>query len=228
MSGVGTFPQPYSRAESSSWSPAAASTPGCTSGSVGGSAPDGYLVYAVSDPTVDAAATRRQIDEVLAGENAGGPRVLVGSDSGAAFAVALAAKGSVVADALVLSGLPTGPAASAELAGTTSWGPVPRARRTAASWPTTRTSSGGRCPRGARTTGPPRASRRWRCRCWACTAPTTRSARWTTSARGYAQAPQAELVTIAGGRHDALNDATHRTPRPRWCCSWSGCGSAPS
>ena len=31
-------------------------------------------------------------------------------------------------------------------------------------------------------------------------------------ARGwYAAAPRAELVTIAGGRHDALNDQTHRT-----------------
>ncbi|MBL7516211.1 alpha/beta hydrolase, partial [Frankia nepalensis] len=29
--------------------------------------------------------------------------------------------------------------------------------------------------------------------------------------RWYAAAPRAELVTIAGGRHDALNDAAHRT-----------------
>jgi alpha-beta hydrolase superfamily lysophospholipase len=27
----------------------------------------------------------------------------------------------------------------------------------------------------------------------------------------YAAAPRAELVSIAGGRHDALNDITHRT-----------------
>jgi alpha-beta hydrolase superfamily lysophospholipase len=27
----------------------------------------------------------------------------------------------------------------------------------------------------------------------------------------YAQAPRAELVSIAGGVHDVLNDATHRT-----------------
>ncbi len=32
------------------------------------------------------------------------------------------------------------------------------------------------------------------------------------SVRGwYSGVPTAELVTIAGGRHDALNDATHRT-----------------
>jgi hypothetical protein len=27
----------------------------------------------------------------------------------------------------------------------------------------------------------------------------------------YAAAPSAELISIAGGRHDALNDVTHRT-----------------
>ena len=171
---------------------------------------DGYLVYAVSDPTVDAAATRRQIDEVLAGESAAGPRVLVGSDSGASFAVALVTAG-FDADGLVLSGLPTGPPASAEL----SWDDELGAR-TACPAHRGKLADDADFERGALSREVPAD--------WASEglAPVTvpvlglHGADDPVSPLGevrpvYARAQHAELVTITGGRHDALNDQTHRT-----------------
>ena len=47
---------------------------------------DGYRVHAVSDPTADAALALAQITGLLTGPDTPGPRVLVGSDTGALFA----------------------------------------------------------------------------------------------------------------------------------------------
>ena len=172
---------------------------------------DGYLVYAVSDPTVDTAATRRQIDDVLAGESAGGPRVLVGSDSGAAFVVTLAASGAVAVEALVLSGLPTGSAASAELSWDDELG-----TRTACSAHRMALSDDAGFERGALSREVPAD---WTQRGLAgVTVPVLGLhgsddpvSPFDEVCPVYARAQRAELVAIAGGRHDALNDQTHRT-----------------
>ena len=180
---------------------------------------DGYRVHAVTDPAADADLTLAQVTEQLTGPGEPGPRVLVGSDTGALFAAGLAATGQAPGlDALVLAGLPTsyvgGPAAQA--------GPA------ADSWDEeldTRTA----CPtHRARLSGP--GLRRgalyepipdgWsqRADLGAVTVPILGlhgsddpvSPLAAVRAR-YATAADAELVRIAGGRHDALNDLTHRT-----------------
>ncbi len=175
-------------------------------------AADAYRVRAVTDPVADAGSARAQISGLLADSSLPAPRVLAGSDTGALFAVTLARSdlGAGV-DALVLAGLPAAPQAGP--AG--SWDDELDARTT--------------CPahRG-RLTGP--ALRRG-----ALYEPIP--AGWLDrsglgglrmpilglhgsddpiSALGqvrdrYAAAPSAELVSISLGRHDVLNDQTHRT-----------------
>jgi alpha-beta hydrolase superfamily lysophospholipase len=170
---------------------------------------DGYRVRAVADPTEDAALTVSQASAEL-----GGPRpvVLVGSDTGALFAAGLAASGQLDGvDALVLAGLPAGtdtpdagdwdseldtrtacPAHRARLAGSglvrgALYAPAPDG------WDELADLSAVAQPvlgvHGADDPVSPLAAARAR----------------------YAAAPHAELVSIIGGRHDALNDVTHRT-----------------
>lgn len=68
---------------------------------------DAYQVRAVDDPTRDEAGVRAEIHELLADPNLPAPHVLVGSDTGALFAVGLVAAGEAKVDALVLAGLPS-------------------------------------------------------------------------------------------------------------------------
>src|SRR5579859_5309156 len=80
---------------------------------------DGYRVHAVADPTADAELASAQVAEQLAGP---APRVLVGSDTGALFAVGLAAAGQIPGiDALVLAGLPAVNGAPSAGPAATSW-----------------------------------------------------------------------------------------------------------
>ena len=72
---------------------------------------DAYRVRAVASPAEDPALTEKQVRSLLDGPK---PVVLAGSDTGALFAVALVASGRLPeVAALVLAGLPTGPAAGA-------------------------------------------------------------------------------------------------------------------
>src|ERR1700753_3439646 len=65
---------------------------------------DAYRVHAVANPVDDPALTEEQVKGLLDGPK---PFVLAGSDTGALFAVQLAASWRVPADALLLAGLPT-------------------------------------------------------------------------------------------------------------------------
>lgn len=175
---------------------------------------DAYRVRVVADPTAEEALARTQISEQLADPGAPGPRVLVGSDAGALYAVALAASGQLRGiDALVLAGLPTAAEAGAaaggsfdeELESRTSC-PAHRARLSA---PGLR--------RGALYEAIPAG--------WLEQADLARVTQPVLGIHGsddtlsplararvrYAAAPSAELVSIVGGKHDALNDQTHRT-----------------
>ncbi len=181
-------------------------------------AADGYRVQAVPDPVVDAERAVRRITSVLDG--APGPVVLAGSDSGALFAALLVADGVLPAGrvaALVLAGLPTldadraaagsaRPDREEELEVRTACPthqarlrtddavrlgelrrPLPaewfaRARPTAVDVPVLGLHG------AADAISPLAAARDW-----------------------YAQVPTVQLVSIEGGRHDALNDQTHRT-----------------
>jgi alpha-beta hydrolase superfamily lysophospholipase len=183
---------------------------------------DGYRVHAVTDPTADADRTLAQITGQLADPGTPGPRVLAGSDTGALFAAGLAASGQVPgSDALVLAGLPTahaGPAAArAAAAGPAadSWSEELESR-TACPTHRARLSAPG-LRRGALYEPVPDG---WmeRADLGAVTVPVLGlhgtddpvSPLAAIRAR-YAAAAAAELVSIAGGRHDALNDLAHRT-----------------
>jgi alpha-beta hydrolase superfamily lysophospholipase len=173
---------------------------------------DGYRVHAVADPAADPALTVSQVSGRLADPGTPGPRVLVGSDTGALFAAGLAATGQVPGlDALVLAGLPTDEA-----------GPRPGSwdqeldARTACPAHRTRLAAPD-LRRGALYEPVPDGWIEW-ADLGAVAQPILGlhggddpvSPLSAARAR-YAAAPAAELVSIVGGRHDALNDATHRT-----------------
>jgi len=175
-------------------------------------AADAYRVRVVADPAVDAELARAQVSSLLADSSLPAPRVLAGSDTGALFAIMLARSGlGVAVDALLLAGLPTtpqaGPAASweEELDARTSC-PAHRGRLTAsavrrgalyepipADWLERADLDGLGLPilglHGSDDPISPLGQVRDR----------------------YAAASPAELVRITAGRHDVLNDQTHRT-----------------
>jgi pimeloyl-ACP methyl ester carboxylesterase len=175
-------------------------------------AADAYRVRVVTEPVANEALAAKQAIAELVDAAAPGPWVLVGSDTGALLAAGLVASGLLTdVDALILAGLPT--AAAERDAG--SWDhelddrtscPTHRGRLTAsglrrgalyeavpAGWPERAELSAISQPilaiHGAADQVSPLARARAR----------------------YAAAPSAELVAITGGRHDALNDQTHRT-----------------
>jgi len=188
---------------------------------------DGYRVHAVADPVADPALATSQVLAVAAEPR---PYVLAGSDTGALFAAGLVASGRVTAaDAVVLAGLPAPPEptaaepTAAEPAGSAAADAPP-----AGSWeaeleartacPTHRGRLAGQgLRRGALYEPVPDG--------WEALADLGRITQPALGLHGaadpvspladarqrYAQAPQAELVSIAGGVHDVLNDVTHRT-----------------
>jgi alpha-beta hydrolase superfamily lysophospholipase len=178
---------------------------------------DGYRVWAVADPTFHEEQVTRQVTALLADDPAGEtgpePRVLVGSDAGALFAAALVAGGSAPGVAgLVLAGLSL---PGAPLMART-WDDEADVR-TACPTHRRRLTEDDGLRRGALHTPPPRD---WGRRADPAVigvpvlglhgaddavAPLGDVRSW------YAGLPAAELVSIAGGRHDALNDQTHRT-----------------
>ena len=190
-------------------------------------AADGYRVHAVADPVADPAAATAQVLALVPEVR---PYVLVGSDTGALFAAGLVASGRVgQADALVLAGLPTdsGPAGRAVPEPTTA-GPTVAGPAELGSWadelaartacPTHRGRLAGPGLRRGALFEPVPAG-------WAALADLERVAVPVLALHGaadpvsplpvarerYARAQRAELVSIAGGVHDVLNDATHRT-----------------
>ncbi|SNQ51947.1 Lysophospholipase [Frankia canadensis] len=192
---------------------------------------DGYRVRALGDPTRDPDAVTADLRTLLADPDLPAPRVLAGSDAGAAFAAALVATGAVRVDALLLAGLPTAPDGQAS----SSDGQAPAQGQSPAGGP----DDGGweaelavrtACPtHQGRLAADPRVRRGDLRRpvpaSWladgdlarvdvpvlglhgaADTVSPLRQAR-----KRYAAARRAELVVIEEGRHDALNDATHRS-----------------
>ncbi|GAA1389194.1 hypothetical protein GCM10009613_27710 [Pseudonocardia kongjuensis] len=182
-------------------------------------AADGYRVWAVSDPTVDEERTRSQVRALLdrtpsdePGEAGPPPRVLVGSDTGALWAAGLAAAEPAGIDGLVLAGLPGAGAAT----GPVSWDDE-LALRTSCPAHRGRLDGDDAVRRGALTEPVP-AGWRDRARPGAIGVPVlglhgaADAVSPVDDVRGwYAALPGAELVSIADGAHDALNDQTHRT-----------------
>ncbi|MEU9152397.1 lysophospholipase [Streptomyces sp. NPDC048417] len=166
---------------------------------------DAYRVRALGDPVADPAVLD-EAAKLLADESLPGPKVLVGSDTGARYAVQLAAEPAPGVDALILAGLPTGP-----------W--------TAGGWETEIEARTG-CPtHQGRLTGDPAVRRgaldetpdlfdlpwdRVRVPVLALHGKDDVVSPLAAARAAYAGSP-AHLVEFAGGRHDVLNDALHRT-----------------
>jgi pimeloyl-ACP methyl ester carboxylesterase len=183
---------------------------------------DGYRVRAVGDPTADSEFVEQQIRALLADDSLPGPTVLAGSDAGALFAAALAARGRVEVDGLILAGLPVDPAVSGQ-PGAAAAAPDREdwdrelAARTACSTHQARLRDDRGLRRGALARALPAH--------WyvaadfsAVSVPvlglhgTADAISPLEAARAaYGKAPDAQLVSILDGRHDTLNDANHRT-----------------
>jgi pimeloyl-ACP methyl ester carboxylesterase len=197
-------------------------------------AADAYRVHAVANPVEDAVLTVEQIGSLLAGP---GPFVLAGSDTGALFAAGLVASGRIAADALVLAGLPTAAGESeagdaetdqtAETAGTRN-APAGEEDGEADAWaaeleartacPTHRGRLAGPVLRRGALYEPAPDGWAEAAGLKAVSVPVLGLhgaadpvSPLSAARAAYAAAPQAELVSITDGRHDAFNDITHRT-----------------
>lgn len=175
-------------------------------------AADAYRVHVVAAPSDSAGRTRDQLTGLLAEADPGRPRVVVGSDAGAAYAAHLAAGSELeAADALILAGLPT----AAEAAEARDWDEELEART---SCPTHRARISESAVRpGELFTDLPAE--------WFDAAAPGRIALPVLGIHGrddrisplgaarswYAAVPRAELIGVAGGPHDVLNDQNHRT-----------------
>jgi alpha-beta hydrolase superfamily lysophospholipase len=173
-------------------------------------AADAYRVHSLGDPTVDSEGALQQVRELVAGAEAPRPIVLIGSDAGASFVSGIAASRSVTGvDALILAGLPF-------------------VDRTVGDWEvelemrTTCPSHRSRISEGAVRRGELEADLPDG---WLEHANLGEIPQPILGVQGsddllgpldlaraaYAAAPRAELVSVIGGRHDVLNDQSHRT-----------------
>jgi alpha-beta hydrolase superfamily lysophospholipase len=168
-------------------------------------ASDGYRVRVLADVTGDVEASFAQAGKLLVDDALPGPKVLAGVDTGALFARALAARQAPGLDAVILAGLP---------------GPTPP---DLLDW-TAEIEARTACPNHQRVLGDGAAVRG---ALFSVQVPieltdvadVTDLAVPSLGLHGEDDviSPLAEvrypgpLVTIAGGRHDVLNDVTHRT-----------------
>ena len=175
-------------------------------------AADAYRVHVVGAPSDSADRARDQLLGLLAEADPETPRIVVGSDAGAAYAAHLAAGSELSGvNALILAGLPTTPAA----APARDWSEELDARTFCGTHRARISQAGVR--RAALFTDLPAA--------WYHPATPGRIALPVLGIHGredrispfeaarswYAAVSRAELVGITGGPHDALNDQTHRT-----------------
>jgi alpha-beta hydrolase superfamily lysophospholipase len=182
-------------------------------------AADAYRVHVVTDPVVSPDVTTSQVTALATAADVVRPVVLAGSDTGALFAAGLVASGQVAdADALVLAGLPVpaqqAPGGAAADGSPDAWEEELQDRSTC---PTHRGRLAELVRRGALYDPVPDG--------WHERADLARVTQPVLGLHGtddqvsplpavrarYAAAPRAELVSIAGSTHDALNNATHRT-----------------
>jgi alpha-beta hydrolase superfamily lysophospholipase len=173
---------------------------------------DAYRIHVVTAPTESTTRAHDQLLAIFADADAEKPRIVIGSDAGAAYATYLAAQSQLPGvSALLLAGLPT----STAVAPATDWD-AELDIRTSCPTHRARISAGGVAPAQLFTDLPGE---------WLDAAipgqiavpvlgihgqddavsPLESARRW------YGAVSRAELVSIAGGRHDALNDQTHRT-----------------
>ena len=162
---------------------------------------DGYRVRILPDVAADLGASFAAAEQLLVDDALPGPKVVVGADAGALFGLTLAARGTPGLDALILAGLPvTRP--GVDLLG---WDAEMEARTA--------------CPNHRRVLGEDGASLQTEIPAELIGSGEVKIP--TLGLHGDADpiSPLDEargrypgaLVTIAGGRHDVLNDVAHRT-----------------
>ncbi|MFJ6893360.1 alpha/beta hydrolase [Streptomyces hokutonensis] len=167
---------------------------------------DAYRVRALGDPAADPAVLE-QAAKLLADESLPGPKVLVGSDTGARYALQLAAEQAAGIDALILAGLPTG----AWTAG--SW-EEEAAARTACPTHQGRLTNDPEFRRGAIDNAPELPEPRLdlvRVPVLALHGKDDTISPFDRALNVYVGHPNVHTVTFVDGRHDVLNDALHRT-----------------
>jgi alpha-beta hydrolase superfamily lysophospholipase len=173
-------------------------------------AADAYRVRALDDATRDPDGTFDRVAKVLTDEASPGPRVLIGVDTGALYAVALAAQGLPGLDALVLAGLPgvDAPGPDVDWAGELDL-------RTACPTHRGRLEADGSFQRGALAVPPDLLSSpaldQLAVPVLALHGADDTVAPLSEARRTYSGFPDIQLVSLAGTRHDVLNDVTHRT-----------------
>jgi alpha-beta hydrolase superfamily lysophospholipase len=179
-------------------------------------AADAYRVEVLSDPTADPDATRAEIARRLQALDAVHPLVLVGSDTGALFAAGLLANDELSAVAgLILAGLPVGSDAAPAATAAGSWDEELDARTTC---PTHR----GRISAALVTPGAlyQPVPQDWpeRANLGAIAVPVLAIhgqedpiSSLDAVRERYLPIPNLEFVSVAGARHDALNDQSHRS-----------------
>ncbi len=180
-------------------------------------ASDAYRVRVLPDPTISSAVTLDRVTGNLASPESPGPRVIAGSDTGALYAAILAASGELAGlDGLILAGMPTASNAPESRQGQRPSWPDELDCRTACT--SHRTALNGSALRRGALFGPVPEG-------WLEAADLSRVKQPVLAIHGaadpvsplsqarswYRQAPAARLVSIADGRHDVLNDVTHRT-----------------
>ena len=163
---------------------------------------DAYRVRVLPDVTADLGASFAAAEKLLVDDALPGPKVIVGADAGGLFGLTLAARGTPGLDALILAGLPVTRPPGIDLLG---WDAEIEARTA--------------CPNHRRVLGEGGASLQTE-----IPAELIGSGEVDLPALGLHGdadpiSPLGEargrypgtLVTIAGGRHDVLNDVAHRT-----------------
>ncbi|MFJ5304594.1 alpha/beta hydrolase [Streptomyces sp. NPDC088350] len=167
---------------------------------------DAYRVRVLGDPTADPAVLE-QAAKLLADESLPGPKVLVGSDTGARYALQLAAEQTAGVDALILAGLPTGAWTSG------SW-EEEAAARTACPTHQGRLTNDPDFRRGAIDETPDLPEPRLdlvRVPVLALHGKDDTVSPLGQALSVYDGHSGVHTVTFVGGRHDVLNDALHRT-----------------
>ncbi|MEU9472596.1 lysophospholipase [Streptomyces avermitilis] len=167
---------------------------------------DAYRVRALGDPAADPAVLD-QAAKLLADESLPGPKVLIGSDTGARYVAHLAAEQTAGIDALILAGLPTGP-----------WEPksweAELDARTACPTHQGRLTHDQDFRRGALGETPDLPELRLDhvgVPVLALHGADDTVSPLDRALSAYRDHPRVRAVTFNGGRHDVLNDALHRT-----------------
>lgn len=164
---------------------------------------DAYRVRALGDASADPSVLD-EAAKLLADESLPGPKVLVGSDTGALYAVQLAAERAGDVDALILAGLPTSPWS------TDSWEAEAEAR-TACPTHQGRLTNDPDFRRGALASVPELPAPRLDLVSVPVLALHGEDDVVSPLDQALSAYGDARTVVFHGGRHDVLNDALHRT-----------------